>query len=318
MKTLSTLLGAAALVATLAAPAMADYVRLGSVDVSFRNDSDMAYTRFGGRLESLRLIASRSDIFCRSVIVQYERGDTQNVFSGRLDERQPVNVDLRGRARRIDSIRFNCRSNEFRGGRIFIEGEVGNFRDEWRHDRDWDRTWSGLFGGGRGDHDGMGGPDRMGEHGGMGGPDRMGDHGGMGGPDRMGDHGGMGGPDRMGGHDRMGGPDRMGGGPGGDWISLGRMSFEGRNDSESNFTGWGGRHVDRLALRPIETDAQCMAIVATFDGGRKVKLADGRMLERGRVTVYDLPGDSRNISKVFLRCRAVSGYRVTIEVLARR
>jgi len=42
------------------------------------------------------------------------------------------------------------------------------------------------------------------------------------------------------------------------------------------------------------------------------------MLERGRVTVYDLPGDSRNISKVFLRCRAVSGYRVTIEVLARR
>jgi hypothetical protein len=297
MKTVTTLLGAAALAAAFAAPAMADYVRLGNVDVSFHNDSDTAYSHFGGRLEGLRLVASRSDIFCRSVIVQYERGETQNVFSGRLDERHPVDVDLRGRARKVDSIRFNCRSNEFRGGRIFIEGEVGHFRDEWRHDRDWDRTWAGLFGGDTGDHDRMGGP---------------GGHDGMGGPDHMG------GPDRVGDHDRMGGPDRMGDGPGGDWISLGRMSFEGRNDSESNFTGWGGRHVDRLALRPIETDAQCMAIVATFDGGRKVKLADGRVLERGRVTVYDLPGNERNISKVFLRCRAVSGYRVTIEVLARR
>ena len=272
MKTLTAMLGAAVFALAVTVPAAADYVRLGSVDVGFRTDSDTAYARFGGRLESLRLVASRSDIFCRSVVVKYENGEMQNVFSGRLNERSPVEVDLRGRARRVDSIRFVCRSDEFRGGRIFIEGEVGRYRDEWRHDRDWDRMWSGLFGGG------MAGPDR----------------------DR--------GPDRGG----------WGGGPAGDWIVLGRQSFEGRNDSESTFTDWGGRHVERLGLRAVETDAQCMSIVATFENGQKAKLADGRTLPRGQVVVYDLPGYQRNISKVYLRCRAMGGWRVTIEVLARR
>jgi len=160
MRTVNTLLGAAVFAAVVAAPAAAEYVRLGSVDVSYRADNDTAYSRFGGRLENLRLIASRSDVFCRAVVVQYENGERQNVFSGKLDERQPVEVDLRGHARKIDSISFACRANEFRGGHIFIEGDVGHFRDEWRHDRDWDRTWSGLFGGGRGpDGPGaMGGP----------------------------------------------------------------------------------------------------------------------------------------------------------------
>lgn len=269
MKTVNGLLGAAVIAAVFATPAAADYVRLGSVDVGYRTDADTAYTQFGGRLESLRLVASRSDIFCRAVVVQYQDGERQNVFSGRLDERQPVDVDLRGRARRVDSIKFVCRSDEFRGGRIHIEGDVGRFRDEWRHDRDWDRRWSGLFGPG---------------------PGPMG-HGPMG-------HGPM-------------------GGPGDEWMSLGTMSFEGRNDSESNFTGWAGRHVERIALRPLETDAQCMSIVATFQNGDKIKLADGRPLERGHVTVYDLPGFQRNISKLYLRCRALGGWRVSIEVLVR-
>ncbi len=271
MKAVTMALGAATMAAALAAPATANYVRLGNVEVGYRADSDTAYTRFGGRLESLRLVAGRSDIVCRSVTVRFDNGEVQNVFSGRLDERRPVAVDLRGRARRVDSIRFLCRSDERRGGQIFIEGEAGQFRDEWRRDRDWDRSWAQIFGQ---------------------------------------EPGGMRGPDRMGGPDRIGG-DR-------DWIVLGRQSFEGGNDKESTFTDWKGRHVDRIALRPLESDAQCMSIVATFDSGRKVKLADGRSLERGRIAVYDLPGNARDVSKVYLRCRAVSGYRVTIEILARR
>jgi len=295
MRPVNALLGAAVFAAAFAAPAAADYVRLGSVDVGYHADNDTAYSRFGGRLESLRLMASRSDIFCRAVVVQYENGERQNVFSGRLDERQPVEVDLRGRARKVDSINFACRSNEFRGGRIYIEGDVGHFRDEWRHDRDWDRTWSGLFGGGRG-------PDGPGA---MGGP---GPRGPMGGP------GSMAGPGPMGpgmGHGPMGGDER-------DFVSLGSMSFEGRNDKESNFTGFAGRHVERLAFRPLESDAQCGSIVATFEGGGKAKLADGRVLERGRLNFYDLPGYRQNLSKIFLRCHAVNGYQVTIEIFARR
>jgi len=287
MKAMTTALGAAVMAVAFAAPAAAEYVRLGSADVSYRTDGDTVYSRFGGRLESLRLIAGRSDIYCRSIVVQYESGDRESVFSGRLDERQPVEVNLRDRARRIDSIRFACRSDESRGGRIFIEGDVGHFREEWRRDRDWDRNWAALFG-----------SDRDATHG----------------PDRMDGPGQMGGPDRMRGADQM----RDTGDRNRDWFPLGRQTFQGRNDRESSFTDWNGRHVDRIALRALETDAQCMSIVATFDGGRKVKLADGRTLERGRITVYDLPGSERNITKVYLRCRALDGYRVTIEILARR
>jgi hypothetical protein len=282
MKTVYALIGAATLAAAVASPAAADYVRLGSVDVSFRADHDTAYTEFGGRLESLRLIASRSDIFCRAIVVQYDNGDRQNVFSGRLDERTPVNVDLAGRARRVSSINFACRSNQYRGGQIYIEGEVGRWRDEWRHDRNWDKRWSGLFGGGM-----------MGPGGSMGGP------GGMRGP---GGPGGMMGPGGMRGN--------------GGFVSLGTMSFEGRNDRESTFTGFAARHVERLAFRPLETDAQCGSIVATFEDGQKAKLADGRMLRRGQMNFYDLPGYRRNLTKVYMRCRAMGGWRVSIEVFA--
>ncbi len=42
MKTVNTLLGAAVFAAVVAAPAAAEYVRLGSVDVGYRADSDTA------------------------------------------------------------------------------------------------------------------------------------------------------------------------------------------------------------------------------------------------------------------------------------
>jgi hypothetical protein len=271
----------------IAAPAMADYVRLGSVDVGYRADMDTAYSRFGGRMESLRLTASRSDIYCRSVIVRFDNGETQNVFSGMLDENRPVDVDLRGRARRVDNISFLCRSDGFRGGKIYVAGEVGRYRDEWRRDRDWDTTWSVMFGGGMdSDHH-----DWDGDHRGDG------DHHDDG--DRRGDWGGG-----------MGASD---------WVSLGTQSFEGRNDRESNFTGWAGRHVDRVGFRPVNGDARCMSIVATLEDGQKVKLVSGvYMMQRGRMAVFDLPGDHRNVTKLYMRCRAISDYSVTIEAFARR
>lgn len=273
MQRTTVLFLAAAMAIGVSAPACADYIRLGTVDVGFRTDMDTAYTAFGGRVEGLRFTASRSNIFCRSIIVRYDNGETQKVFSGMLDEHRPVDVDVRGWARRIDNIRFVCRSDEFSGGRIFIAAEVGRYMDDWRRDRDWDRTWSGMFGMGHGPGPGPG-------------------------PGPMGDHHGWGGPD--------------------EWVSLGTMSFEGRNDKESNFTGWGGRHVDRLALRPMDGDARCMSIVATFENGQKAKLSNDEFMRRGEMRVFDLPGYSRNLTKVYLRCRAIGAYSVRIEVLARK
>jgi hypothetical protein len=261
MKRLTFLAMAAALTVGVSAPALADYVRLGSVDVGYRTDVDTAYTRFGGRMESLRLTADRSDVFCRSIRVRYANGDVDDVFHGALREDTPVDVDLRGRARRVDSIRFVCRSDGFRGGKITIGAEVGRYSDEWRHDRDWDRMWSGLFG--------------MDHH----------------------------------------GPDRD------EWISLGTESFEGRNDTESTFTGgWVGRNVERIGLRPLDTDARCMRVVVTYQSGKKQKLEDllPGVLQRDRVAVLDLPGHDRDIRNLFLRCRALGEHRVRIEILVRK
>ena len=110
MKKSTFLAMAAAMSVGFTVPALADYVHLGSVDVGHRADRDTAYSRFGGPVESLRLSADRSDIVCRSVRVRYDNGTTDEVFSGRLREGRSTDVDVRGRARRIDSINFACRS----------------------------------------------------------------------------------------------------------------------------------------------------------------------------------------------------------------
>lgn len=103
------------------------------------------------------------------------------------------------------------------------------------------------------------------------------------------------------------------------WITIGRENFRGRHDSESTSAGWGGRRVDRIALRPVDNDARCMRISATFENGRTrdLDVDRGDVMERGRLTVIDLPGHERNLRSVDLHCRAVGDRDVTIEILAR-
>ena len=284
MKRSTFLAMAAAMSVGFTVPALADYVHLGSVDVSHRADRDTAYSRFGGPVESLRFSVDRSSIFCRSIRVHYADGQVDEVFSGHLLEGRTVDVDVPGRARRIDSISFACRSEDRSGGQIEISAEVGRYRSDWQRSPDWSRMWASMFGMGsdmdHGDHHDMNGQ-------------------GMGGPNMMGP--GMHGPDRDG------------------WISLGRESFEGRDDTESTFAGWRGRSVDRIGLRPLDAVATCSRITATFDDGytRDLSLNRGNRIEQGRVTVLDLPGRERNLSSLNFRCHAVHDSRVTIEVLVR-
>lgn len=137
---------AAVMTAGLAAPALADYVRLGSVDVGYRVDRDTSFLRFAGGLEGLRLTADRSDINCRRIVVTYGDGRRDNLFSGRLREDTPVYVDLAGGTRRVNRIDFVCRSDDRSGGRIYINGDLGRYRDEWRRDPYWAGIWSTIFG----------------------------------------------------------------------------------------------------------------------------------------------------------------------------
>lgn len=274
MQRMKALAVAAVMTAGIATPALADYVRLGSVDVGYRVDRDTSFLRFAGGLEGLRLTADRSDINCRRIVVTYGDGRRDNLFSGRLREDTPVYVDLAGGTRRVNRIDFVCRSDERSGGLIYINGDLGRYRDEWRRDPYWAGIWSTIFGsddrgGGRGDYG-------------------RGDYG------RGGDR-----------YDN-------------DWVSLGRETFQGRHDRESSFGGWAGRSVDRIGLRPLDGDARCTRVVARFANGQRVDLYGADYLQRGRVTVLDLPGGDRNIDKLAFACRAVGDYDVTIEILARK
>ncbi len=103
-----------------------------------------------------------------------------------------------------------------------------------------------------------------------------------------------------------------------DWVTLSTETFTGRRDSESAFTGWRARSVDRIGLRPLDNDARCRYVRATFADGRTRDLDTGGNLNRGRVTVIDLPGRDRNITRLDLSCRAIGGRNVSIEILARR
>ena len=104
------------------------------------------------------------------------------------------------------------------------------------------------------------------------------------------------------------------------WITLGSKSFEGRFDHEATFTGMRGRNVEALALRPINDDARCSSVTATFANGetRTLNIDGADMLRRDRMTALDLPGNRRDVTRIDMNCHAEHGNMVTMQVLASR
>lgn len=143
----TTLLATAALIAGVgaAAPALADYVRLGSVDVGYRMDKDTQWTRFGGGMEGLRLEADGNDVSCAKIVAHFADGSQQNVFTGKLREDRPVNVDLAGGTRHVRDVSFTCRSDERGGAKIYLAADVGRYKNDWMKSPDWNLFWSRVF-----------------------------------------------------------------------------------------------------------------------------------------------------------------------------
>jgi hypothetical protein len=146
MKNLSkTVLLASALSCALAAPAMADWARIGGVDVSHGRDRDVTYNRFGGGVDKLRFDTHESDVICRSVRATFRNGTSREVFSGRLRAGHSQVVDLPGDRRHVEKLDFKCRAIARRGATITISADVTSFRDEWRRSPNWDRMWARVF-----------------------------------------------------------------------------------------------------------------------------------------------------------------------------
>jgi hypothetical protein len=263
---------AAILFSSVAVPASAAWDRIGSVDFTRRDNTDTQYGNFGGRVESLSLVARNADVRCRDVTATFNNGNSQQIFRGMLPRGRNVEVTLpNGRLiRRLD---FNCRVMDRDRATVDIAAEVGRYQAEWRQSPDWDRMWSRMF---------PWANDRN---------------------------------DRFG-NDRYvtGRLDTSG------WITLGSEQFNGRNDHEMTFGGWRARDVSSIALRPLNDDARCTDVKATFANGETRDLnIDGRnILRRDQVNTIDLPGDRRNVQRIDMTCHAEHGGMVTMQVLASR
>jgi len=247
-------LAAVAAILTVGAsiPALAAWDRIGAIDVS-RGDRGVRNFDLGGSVESLRLQADRSDVYCRSVDATFGNGRTRTVFSGNLREGRMTNVDLPGGDRNVRRLAFNCSSDERRGATVRIFADVGRYRSEWMRNPNWGAMWAHMF--------------------------------------------------------------NWGSNAVNNWQYAGDARFEGR-DSETTFTGWRGRNSDSIALKPVDASARCSRVTATFANGRTQDLAirNGDVLQQGEYRKLDLPGDRRNVTSLYMKCRATDARRVTIQI----
>jgi hypothetical protein len=104
------------------------------------------------------------------------------------------------------------------------------------------------------------------------------------------------------------------------WITLGTEVFNGRVDRETTFAGFAGRNAERLAVRAVNDDARCSRVSATFANGmtRDLNIGEGNLLREDRVYQLDLPGRSRDVTRVDMTCHAENGRQVTMQVMANR
>jgi hypothetical protein len=271
---------AAILFSSVAVPAWAASDRIGSVDFSARDNSDTQYGNFGGRVESLSLIARNADVRCRNVTATFGNGQTQQIFRGSLQRGRNVELTLPN-ARLIRRLDFDCRPMDRDRATVDIAADIGRYQAEWRQSPDWDRMWSRML---------PWANDRNGR-------------------------------DRYGSNDRFGNDryvtgrlDTSG------WITLGSEQFNGRYDHEMTFGGWRARDVSSIALRPMNDDARCTNVRATFANGetRDLNIGERSVLRRDQVNTLDLPGERRNVQRIDMTCRAEHGGMVTMQVLASR
>ena len=104
------------------------------------------------------------------------------------------------------------------------------------------------------------------------------------------------------------------------WITVGSEVFDGVYDQETTITGLEGRDVNRIALRPLNDDARCSHVTATFANGatRELEIDDRDVLQEDRLVELDLPGARRDVMRIDMACHAENGGQVRMMVMANR
>ena len=273
----------ALLLCAAATPALADWDNIGSVNVDFGRDRDTKDFRLGGPVERLQLTADGSDIACRSVRADLGRDNGRDNRMGPGNDRRGSDNDRRGFGNDRRGGGTEIFSGTLRRGQatnIDLPGEA--------------RTLAGLTFNCTA-MDRRGGVIRI-----------VADVGHYRGDWQRG-------PDWQRSWSRM---FNWGSNAINDWQMIGSESFEGRGDTESSFAGLRGRGADAVALKPLEADARCVRVRASFGnrGTQNLDVNRGDVLRRGQFYKLDLPGDRRNLQSLTLNCRAEGARRVTIQL----
>ena len=105
-----------------------------------------------------------------------------------------------------------------------------------------------------------------------------------------------------------------------DAIVVGSNIFSYPNDVERiDVAGFPDR-IGAIAVRPLNGDARCSRVTASFANGRSRDLDIGRAdyLAAGREYWIDLPGFERNVMEIEMACQPVGPDPVRVQVLASR
>jgi hypothetical protein len=116
----------AALISTAASPALADWQRMASIDVSSPQSHEYNMEEFKGNV--IGLTARDSDVMCDRVTAVFADGAKRPLFRGVMRKGLSIRIDLPPGV--VDRVTFNCHPMHGGEARVDIAADTGVITDE--------------------------------------------------------------------------------------------------------------------------------------------------------------------------------------------
>jgi hypothetical protein len=111
----------AALISAAALPALADWQRMASIDVSAPQRHEFSMEQFKGNV--MALTAQDSDVMCDRVTAVFADGNKRPLFHGVMPKGLSIRVDLPPGV--VDRVTFNCHSVHGGEAKVEIAADTG-------------------------------------------------------------------------------------------------------------------------------------------------------------------------------------------------
>ncbi|HEX5281823.1 MAG TPA: hypothetical protein VFW28_17215 [Micropepsaceae bacterium] len=116
----------AALICTTALPALADWQKMATIDVSGRRNQEFSMEEFKGNV--IGLTAPGFDVACNRVAAVFANGDVRPLFRGVLRKGLGTRIDLPPGV--VDRLTFDCHPMRGNEGQIDVAADTGVIFDK--------------------------------------------------------------------------------------------------------------------------------------------------------------------------------------------